>query len=298
MASDMKTPTADFCPDTAAALATHLAAGRSDTAGALFAAHGAPAPLIVWRPTLADAGHPVLRSFLRGCGAEAGPLSLSWLDSEEFAALADWAMVVAPADAAADDFVYRHYGDKIAEVYQADLTGQRTSAIGGHVSVFFTALYKAAMARRAPVLSVHEPPRQVFVRAWRRIIQPLMDARGAIVCHAVANVPDNDLRAGLEVLPHAVIVATAQGEVCYANRAACLMFDQPRSPLAGMGLHSFTGLDVALPASPDRLILDGHAQETRALLSRDGTVVPVHVTIGATFYRDLPLYVISAREEA
>jgi len=297
MASDMKTPAADTCAENAAALAAALADGRADTAGALFAAHGAPAPLIVWRPTLADAGHPILRSFLRGCGEDAAPLPLSWLDSEEFAALADWAMVVAPIDRAADDFVYRHYGDKIAEVYQADLTGERTSTIGGHVSVFFTALYKAVMARREPVLSVHEPPRQVFVRAWRRIIQPLMDDTGEIVCHAVANVPDNDLRAGLEVLPHAVMVVTAQGEVCYANRAACLMFGQPRSPLAGMGLGAFTGLDLTLPQSPDRVILDGHAYEDRALMVRGGMVVSIRVTIGATFYRDLPLYVISARDD-
>jgi len=297
MASDMKTPVTDMTPEHSMALAAALAQGRADTASALFAAHGAPAPLIVWRPTLADAQHPILRSFLRGCGDGGGPLPVSFLDSEEFAALADWAMVVAPIDGARDDFSYRHYGPKIAEVYRADLTGQRTSSIGGHVALFFTALYNAVALRREPVLSVHEPPRQVFVRAWRRIIQPLVDQSGDIVCYAVANVPDNDLRAGLEVLPHAVMVVSAAGEVCYANRPACLMFGQPRSPLAGMGLETFTGLDLILPESPDRLILDGRPREERALLTRNGIIVSVHLTIGATFYRDLPFYVISAHDE-
>ena len=298
MASDMTIPAADTTLENMAALATALAQGRADTASALFAAHGAPAPLIVWRPTLADAQHPILRSFLRGCGENSGPLPVSWLDSEEFAALADWAMVVAPVGTDGEDFSYRHYGSKIAEVYRADLTGQRTSSIGGHVALFFTALYNAVAVRREPVLSVHEPPRQVFVRAWRRVIQPLTDDGGTIVCYAVANVPDNDLRAGLEVLPHAVMVVTAGGEVCYANRAACLLFGQPRSPLAGMGLDAFTGLDIVLPESPDRVILDGHPREERELLLRNGIIVPVRLTIGSTFYRDLPLYVISAREDA
>lgn len=297
MASDMKIPAADTGGDAVEALAATLAQGRSDAAGALFAAHDAPAPLIVWRPTLADARHPILRSFLRGCGDHGGPLPVSWLDSEEFAALADWAMVVAPVGDSGDDYIYRHYGAKISEVYQTDMTGQHTSAIGGHVALFFTALYNAASMRRESVLSVHEPPRQVFVRAWRRVIQPLMDDSGAIVCHAVANVPDNDLRAGLEVLPHAVMVVTAGGEVCYANRAACLLFGQPRSPLAGMGIGAFTGMDVRLPESPDRLILDGHPFEDRTLMARGGIIVPIRLTIGATFYRDLPLYVISARED-
>lgn len=298
MASDMTTPVTDVTSDHMTALAAALAEGRADTASALFAAHGAPAPLIVWRPTLADAQHPILRSFLRGCGDGGGTLPVSFLDSEEFAALADWAMVVAPIDGAGQDFHYRHYGSKIAEVYRADLTGQRTSFIGGHVALFFTALYNAVAVRREPVLSVHEPPRQVFVRAWRRVIQPLVDQSGNIVCYAVANVPDNDLRAGLEVLPHAVMVVTAAGEVCYANRPACLMFGQPRSPLAGMGLDTFTGVDLRLPESPDRLILDGHPREERALLSRNGIIVSVHLTIGGTFYRDQPFYVISAHEQA
>ncbi len=297
MASDMTTPITDTTPENRVALSEALAQGRADTASALFAAHGAPAPLIVWRPTLVDAQHPILRSFLRACGDGGGPLPVSFLDTEEFAALADWAMVVAPVGTSGEDYSYRHYGSKIAEVYQADLTGQRTSSIGGHVAMFFTALYNAVAVRREPVLSVHEPPRQVFVRAWRRVIQPLTDDTGAIVCHAVANVPDNDLRAGLEVLPHAVMVVTAAGEVCYANRAACLLFGQPRSPLARMGVGTFTGLDIALPESPDRVILDVIPREERALLSRDGQIVPVHLTIGATFYRDLPLYVISARAD-
>ncbi len=297
MASDMTVRSGAAGIDAVEPLAATLAQGRSDAAGALFAAHAAPAPIIVWRPTLVDMGHPVLRSFLRGTGGTCAPLPVAWLDSEDFAALAEWAMIVAPDGDHGNDYVYRHYGAKIAEVYQNDLTGQRTSDIGGHVALFFTALYGAVAMRRETVLSVHEPPRQVFVRAWRRVIQPLVDDAGAIVCHAVANVPDNDLRAGLEVLPHAVMVVTASGDVCYANRAACLLFGQPRSPLARVGIGAFTGVDVRLPQSPDRLILQGQPMEDRALLARGGIVTQIRLSVGATFYRDQPLYVVSAWED-
>lgn len=275
-------------------LANDLAQGRSDTVGKLFAAQDAPAPLIVWRPTLADAQHPILRSFLRGCGTEGGTLPVSWLESEAFGALGEWAMVVAPGKERGD-YVYRHYGAKIAEVYQTDMTGRSVFDIGGHVAVFFSALYRAVERRREQVMSVHEPPRQVFVRAWRRVIQPLVHDNGELACFAAVNMPDNDLRAGLEVLPDAALVVAMDGSVCYANRPACLLFGQPRSPLAGMSVQNFTGLDIELPVSPEKLILEGGPRHVRRVMAQGSTLVPVHMTIGATYYRDMPLYVMSVR---
>ena len=277
-------------------LAQHLAEGRSDTLARLFAQNNAPAPQVVWQPSLVDAQHPILRSFLRGVSAADPPINVRWLDSEEFGALNEWTMVVAPTDDG-NDFYYRHYGAKIAEVYQADMTGRRVSHIGGHVSVFFSALYRAVTLRNEPVLSVHEPPRMVFVRAWRRIIQPLIDDDGAITCFAAVNVPDNDLRAGLEVLSQAVMVVSPEGAVQYANRAACLLFGQARSPLGGADLASFAGIEIDLPSSPDRLILQGGQRETRGVIRHGSMLVPIVLTIGATYYRDLPLFVISARLE-
>lgn len=278
--------------------AEDLALGRTDTIRALFADQGAPAPTVVWQPGLSDVQHPILRSFLRGCGgAPEGTMPVAWLESEEFAVLSDWTMVVEPVENGTD-YLYRHYGRRIAEFYQRDMTGRRASEIGGHVSVFFQALYAAVTQRREAVMSVHEPPRQVFVRAWRRIILPLVNKAGEVVCFAAVNVPDNDLRAGLEVLPHAVMVVTADGEVCYANRPACLLFGQSSSPLSRMSVQCFTGIDIVLPESPEKLILEGRARELRHLIARGTNVVPVQLTLGGTYYRDVPLYVVSARKEA
>jgi len=278
-----------------AALRDSLAAGRSDEAAALFHAHDARAPRVVWRPALVDLNHPVLRSFFRGCGAPAGPVAQTWIDSEEFAALADWCRVLEVARGGGD-YVYRHYGAEIARVYQADMTGRRVSDIGGHVSAFFRALYEAAARRREPVKSVHEPPRQVFVRAWRRLIVPLQRGEGPVDCFVAANVPDNELRAGLDVMPDPVMVVAPTGEVCYANRAACLTFGGGRGPQPGVSLHGYAGLDLALPDSPDRLILQGTQRKTCAKVVRGGVLVPLEVTVGATYYRDMPFFVIAVRD--
>jgi len=279
-------------------LAASLAAGRTDEAGALFRENDARSPLILWRPGLLDVQHPVLRSFVRACRAiETGTVPETWIESEEFAALAGWAMVVEALPDKAD-FVYRHYGSEIAATYGADMNGRRVSDIGGHVSVFFRALYLAAMQRREPVKSVHEPPLQVFVRAWRRVIVPLHDRTGAVRRLAAVNVADNELRAGLDVLPDPVLVVDADGVICFANRAACLFFDHPRGPAPGMLARDFLRCDLTLPECPDRLILEGGHRTQSTRMARGGMVTPLKLTVGATYYRDRPFYVLSARVAA
>ncbi|TDL85331.1 PAS domain-containing protein [Meridianimarinicoccus aquatilis] len=279
-----------------AGLAQDLAQGRSDTVGKYFAAHGASAPQIVWTPSLEDPRHPVLRSFLRACGETDSVLPVTWLDSDAFSVLRDWAMIVEPGETEGD-YIYRYYGSKIAEVYQFDMTGRSVSEFGGYISGFFAALYKAVELRRQPVMSAHEPPKQVFVRAWRRIIQPLVDEGGNFACFAVINIPDNELRAGLDVLPDAVMVVSADGNVCFANRAACVLFGQARSPLGSVSLQEFAGLELALPDAPEKLILEGRPRHLRRLTARGKLLLPVALTIAATYYRDQPFFIISARRD-
>lgn len=278
------------------ALVADLVAGQNEQVHRLFARNGAAAPTLVWRPGLYDMQHPVLRSFLRGCGGDTGrPVSDTWLDSEEFAALADWAMILEPT--ADGDFTFRHYGQQIMQSYRKDMRGQRVSQIGGHVGAFLLAVYHAAHKRREIVSSVHEPPRQVFVRAWRRLVVPLTrdgeDFRG----FAVANVPDNDLRAGLEVLPDAVLVVSADGEICYANRPARLLFSHTRGPMPGETVADFIGSDPQLPDSPEELILSGQHHEARLMLMRGGVPMPLRLTCGGTYYRDMPFFVLSLRPD-
>ncbi|MCA8884302.1 MAG: PAS domain-containing protein [Rhodobacteraceae bacterium] len=297
MAREMPPPDLAQDPAVLDRLTDDLVEGRSDTVCALFAHHGAACPSVVWRPSLVDVQHPILRSFLRACAnSRGGPMPLSWIESDDFTALADWAMILEPVEGGAD-FIYRHYGPQIAQHYGRDMTGQKASDIGGHVALFFMALYRAALRRREVVKSIHEPPRQVFVRAWRRVLVPLEDHDGQIKAFAVANVPDNELRAGLEAMPEAVLVVDREGTVCYANRAACLLFDRGRGPKPGVSLHDFTGLDPILPDAPEDLILEGRLRVDRQMLMRDRVPTPVRVTCGATYYRDMPFFILTVRRD-
>lgn len=262
---------------------------------ALFAAEAARPPRILWDPAADDVAHPVLRSFLRSCAGESFPLPLDWADGDTFGTLAEFGLLLERIPGQ-DDFVYLHYGAEIAAAYGTSMRGRRVSDLGGHVAQFFLALYLAAIERRQSVLSVHEPPRQVFVRAWHRVILPLADATGEIRRFAVVNLPDNELRAGLDTIPEAVMVVAADGMVCFANRAACLMFDKPRSPLAGSSFAAFTGLKIDLPRDPEALVVTGGQVKQRCMRLSGQRVLPVELTVGATVYREAPFLVITARE--
>lgn len=283
-----------------AALARDLAAGKTDTTGQLFAANGAASPIVTWSPRGPDVRHPVLRSCLQSLGRAAGrdgTVRDTWLDSDDFAALSDWSMVLSP-DPDLADFTYDLYGSQVAQAYRGDMTGARTSGFGGHIALFFTALYQAVIHRREIVKSVHEPPRQVFVRTWNRVIVPLTDASGRVVKLAAVNVADNDLAAGLEAIGDAILVAAPDGEVWFANRAACRLFDRPRTIAPGTSLAAFTGLDLTLPEDVEALVRKGPDEQLRAHVLRDRLLVPLRVAFGATYYRNRPVLVVTVRADA
>lgn len=278
-----------------AQLAAELVRNQTDGVTALFRGAGARAPTLLWRPSLLDLQHPVLRGFMRASGS-ATPVPEAFVESEEFAALSDWAMILEEAPGEGE-YRYIHYGSGIAESYGQDLTGKRVSEIGGHISVFFRALYSAAAQRRQIVKSVHEPPRQVFVMAWRRLIVPLADARGDVRRFAVANVPDNPLRAGLDILPDPVLIVTEPGRVCCANRAACLEFGRPRGLSGETSLEDWIGAPLPLKQSPDQIILRGAAEPVTVTAVRDRKIVHYTAVIGATYYREFGFFVIHIRPE-
>jgi hypothetical protein len=92
------------------------------------------------------------------------------------------------------------------------------------------------------------------------------------------------------------MVVAPTGEVCYANRAACLAFGGGRGPRPGVTLHAYAGLDLRLPDSPERLILEGTQRTSRATIVRDSSLARLDVTVGATYYRDMPFFVIAVRQ--
>lgn len=290
----------DLSLNDVARLRESLVASGHDPVRTLFEASGVEAPTIVWRPAAASIHNAVLSRFHRCAQAHAdgrGRVREALLASEEFAALREHAMVLEPV-AGGRDFRYVHYGEAIASAYERDLTGACTSDIAGTVGVFFIALYQAVLQRDEPVMSIHEPPRQVFVRKWHRLIVPLHDASGDVRRIAAVNVADNDLRAGLDALPDPVMLVDATSEVVFANRAACRMFGPGGTRRPRGRLEDVLGTDVDLAASPESLVRQGVLHERRTALVRDAILTPVRVTVGATFYRQTPFYVITVQPSA
>lgn len=280
-----------------ARLADELTAGRVDTVGSVFSKAGAAAPTIIWTPSPRDLRHPQLRAFgtaARKHQRDDGTFSAAFLESASFEALRDWTMILEPVE---EDVVFRyvHYGREIVAVYGRDMTGRTTISFGGHIGLYFSALYIAVARRREMVKSVHEPPDAVFASNWRRLIVPISDEDGSLLKIAVLNVPDNELRAGLEALPDAVLVVAQSGIVCFANRPARDLFSHITPAASGVDVLQFTGMRIDLAAAPEDLIRSGRRHQTRQVMVRDGMIMPVSISIGATYYRDQPFYVLCLR---
>ena len=205
-------------------VAESLMPGRKDAVRRLFNAQGAPAPTIIWAPEPTELPNAQMRRFAQimdGWRDENGHVPAAQFDLAAFDGLRDWIMLVKPDG---DDFEYTYYGAGIINHYGRDLTGHHASDIGGYISQFFTGVYRAAIARGEWVMSEHEPPEAVFVRSWRRVIVPMYDDDQNVSLFAALNLPENELRAGLELMPDPVFVIAPSLDVQYANRSAIRMF--------------------------------------------------------------------------
>jgi PAS domain-containing protein len=275
-------------------LARDLAAGRTDTLGALFGRHGAAAPVVIWAPTEADFAHPAIRAFARLCIAamdDMGRVPRAAFEAADLSHVRDWLMLV-DVEGAGADFRYAHYGAEIRATYQRDMTGACASAIGGHVSAFFVALYRAALARRQWALSLHEPPPEVFARRWQRLIVPL-DEGGRITRFAVLNVAENELRMGLEALPDPMLVARADGGMLFANRAARRIFGERSFQQAPVSLPAYSGLDIRLGEADGGL--PATRRDSRAIAVADALIVHFTVTTSPLYYRDRLCWLVALR---
>ncbi|MEO0620919.1 MAG: hypothetical protein AAF183_01715 [Pseudomonadota bacterium] len=277
-------------------LAGSLFMGRTDQLDALFYAKRARPPLVIWDPNRIDLQGGDLVAFfdhVAGLPSARGLPLASAFDPTD-APGNQWLMLLEPTSFGTD-FRYLQYGQGIAEYFGSSLNGKLTSALGGHISRFFIALYRAAMHRRQCVLSEHEPPAEVFVRIWRRLIVPLVDDAGFVTRFAVLNIPENQMRAGLEVVPYPCIVADRTRQVRFANTAARRFtgMEKPWTHRATLEDVFRNGID--LPEQPEALV-DETSQPFRQSVTLDlpgccGTVCEVHV--GAARYRADTLFVIS-----
>jgi hypothetical protein len=170
----------------AATLARDLAAGDTKSAADLFLANGGQPPRVVWGPRPDDIDLPPLAFLLRywdGLPRHSGARFPHWrrVDPLEMREALGHVALIDVVDGGAD-FIYRVYGTRIAERYGSDLTGRRTSETdgGSYAAAFLVAVYRAVLARREPMFSVHFPSPRSSTAKWTRVVLPLVGDDGTI----------------------------------------------------------------------------------------------------------------------
>ena len=162
----------------------------------LFRQDGAAKPEIIWHPSENDLEIPVhiemLRYWQRIGGNGAIPTA-DRIDPLDMKFALGYLMLIDVLDGGGD-FSYRLYGSSIALHYGHDMTGRRASEFPDRIGAFFRAVYRASMIRRSTVYTAHEPPRQVFVKLWRRLVLPLAGANGDVIRFLVCNIPEDRTR--------------------------------------------------------------------------------------------------------
>lgn len=286
-------PTADI-------LADALAGGHVAPLSEMFEETGAAAPFLRWAPGLSDLNNPQIMAFAKTCQQLAGfgqPIDAEAYELQTFEPHFAWLMVLEVEDEGAR-FRYSHYGEGIAHVRGISMRGRTSADFGGHIGLFFTAAYKAILKRRTWLLTEHAPPKEVFARKWERLMVPIAGKDGNVIRIVAMNVPDNELRAGLEIIPDPVMVLDADQTVRYANAAARRLFDRGEHSSKDQSLFQYTGIDLEIDRPPGDLVR-AHAVHDRVCLAmRDNLLRDFLVTISGARIWDHDFYVLTLRLDA
>lgn len=259
-----------------------------------FAEVGAPAPYVFWAPDPDLTENGIHRQFTETCnrlslGETAIPMRA--LDLNAFGGMKDW-MILLSRLPDGESFHYDHYGRGIARVYGQDMTGRSTRDFPGYIGNFFSVIYRAVIEQKQRVLTIHRPPNRVFVSNWRRLIVPITCDEGEVVRILVLNTPENELRAGLEILPLPVLIVDADHIVCYANKQACQAFDEGSHGPWNRSIYDYSGLDLQIKESPAQILDRGIVQTSRCRHIKHTQIGSFEATISATLHHDIAFYVV------
>lgn len=133
---------------------------------------------------------------------------------------------------------------------------------------------------------------------WERLIVPLFDDAGNIARIAVMNVPDNELRAGLEIIPDPVLIVDEDQIVRYANRPAREIFDRQTVPGSNKDLFSYAEIDIEMPAPPDKLAKSQVVHDVISIVLSGTMIERFLLTISAVERWGSAYYVITLRPAA
>lgn len=291
IAANQTSPSEDF-------LAECLIRGSSVELEWTFKLADAKPPEIIWSPTPRQLMNPMIKRFFDRCREKLRPDGcLHWDDIAiaDFGSLSDWIMLLQKGPAKGE-YTYLHYGRGIAGNYARDMTGQSTSVFGGHISQFFGAVYEACRTRREWVLTEHEPPTSVFVFRWRRLIVPLISEQHEICGFIAINIPENALRAGLDIVPDPAFVTDGNKVIQYSNVAARRAFDGSASAHVGADLCNVIGINPVIKQSPDEMYEAGEIVDEMETLTVGSTVADRFLlTISGFVHEGRSFYIIIVR---
>lgn len=239
-----------------------------------FTLANAGPPEIIWSPHRRQLRNPLIERFYDHCRQLLRPDGcLHWKDVDlaDMGGISQWMMLLKKTPEPGI-YTYLHYGAGIAGHYARDMTGKTTEMFGEHISQFFSAVYEASRSRREWVLTEHEPPSRVFVFRWRRLIVPLVDESREISGFLAINIPENALRAGLDVVPDPVFVTDGAQQVQYSNTAARRAFDGSASAHVGKTLANIIGKPLQIERSPREMYETGDVVDEIGILNVGSTV--------------------------
>ncbi|MGI1663472.1 hypothetical protein ACRDNQ_14630 [Palleronia sp. KMU-117] len=266
----------------------------------IFNAAGVRPPLVLWSPADGELTEPLIRAFVRRIRAVAddlGRVRASDLRSETLGELSRWTLLLSE-DGPDGPFRYRFVGENLLPYgSRGDQTGTTPEDHGGYIGAFFGALYRATAERGEWVFSEHEPPRELFVRTWQRLVVPLYDdGLTRVTGFLVMAIPENTFRAGLDLILDPVFVLDDAQVVRYCNRAARHTFAQTSGSCAcGITLHGATGIALDLRMTPTEVLARGETLELVELLPKAGLIERVAITVSATQHRGHAFYVVVMR---
>jgi diguanylate cyclase (GGDEF)-like protein/PAS domain S-box-containing protein len=153
-------------------------------------------------------------------------------------------MLLVPTEGDAD-FLYLHFGQKIAGAMGYDMTGRHVSDLQPEMAEFTLGACRAALAGVRPVYTVHRAATSTQVALWERLIMPVRNQSGQNFLIVFANVlrfREELLSAILESSENGIIaleaVRDAAGQVVdalivTANSRACAICGHGQQELVG-----------------------------------------------------------------
>lgn len=211
------------------AWAEQFARGDLSQMNAVFAANGAVAPRVLWRPHSRQLPSLQLRFILDYWSDLKGEADLprsSGVDLRQLAPILGYETLIDVVDGGRD-FRYRRCGGVLIGVSGNDMTGKLLSEhpTSAYVVESSLALYRAACRRREPVYTERTPAAAAFTKSWQRLLLPLTGDANRIESFLVGSVP-----IGAEGLPVYCRSSGSGGRSPRAAPPAATCFSDWRDP--------------------------------------------------------------------